>query len=625
MERLLAAVEDIDVLRFRRKDLPHALLLQLDVRLVPGSGANGLHPETFGSNTVYSGWLRDTRHDRLCSWLHDDELTIDPLAASVIGEFSYATIGTTVASIVSDHYATHPIYYHRAPDGQWTVSNDLRLVLLSPDVALRIERSACSYFLTSAVMVDENEFPRGKTFFADIRKVEPDSVLTIALDGLTHKIVPRERFPWPRLASIAPKRDECVEAFKDVFERSVRDRISAGAGGLLLSGGIDSSTVLGACLSSGINAPFSVSMAFRDPDLVMSHDEKLLASLFGTHSLPHTIIHADGALRLPALDDPSPFVDGPNSSANPLVAEAFAAEFERRHVSLVMTGEGGDIVLGEGMHDWIFDGVRQSEGIAGLHRYLTNRLGMRFGSTAYLRGVLGSFLPSLGRCALVCETRQQRVARLPGYLKRPIAQANTEASAPAPGQGRGRAMRFAYAAHHYMHSMLFPRASYFDAINVQCIHSHPFLDPRVIQFALTCPPHVHHDYFNLDRRNPYASAKMLARLAYRRELPEAITQKTHKTSYASMARRMFHNSAGSLYSLASRPMLLNEWGLVDQSEFRRQLMAYIAAMEDPNANPGIRYHYMRGVYELETWLRRFSGPRAQLEQHLKFRPVRRFL
>jgi asparagine synthase (glutamine-hydrolysing) len=147
----------------------------------------------------------------------------------------------------------------------------------------------------------------------------------------------------------------------------------------------------------------------------------------------------------------------------------------------------------------------------------------------------------------------------------------------------------------------------------------------MIAFALGCPPQLQHDYFNLDRHNPYASAKMLARLAYARELPAALVQKTHKTSYALMARRMFHNSASTLYALATRPMLLDEWGLVDQARFRRQLMAYIVAMEDPNANPGIHYHYLRGVCDLETWLRRFSGTRAQIETRLKLQPLRRLL
>jgi asparagine synthase (glutamine-hydrolysing) len=88
---------------------------------------------------------------------------------------------------------------------------------------------------------------------------------------------------------------------------------------------------------------------------------------------------------------------------------------------------------------------------------------------------------------------------------------------------------------------------------------------------------------------------------------------------------MFHNSATALYALTEEPMTVSEWGLVDQTAFRRELMAYIVAMEDPNANPGLRYHYIRGVCDLETWLRRFSCPRAHLDAQLKMRPLRRLV
>ncbi|RCJ03938.1 hypothetical protein DDK22_34555 [Cupriavidus necator] len=89
-----------------------------------------------------------------------------------------------------------------------------------------------------------------------------------------------------------------------------------------------------------------------------------------------------------------------------------------------------------------------------------------------------------------------------------------------------------------------------------------------------------------------------------------------------MARRMFHNSASSLLSLADRSMILNGWGLVDQVRFRRHLMAYIVATEDPNTQLGTQYHYIRGVTDLEAWLVKFSGARPSVVKHLKFRPAR---
>lgn len=115
---------------------------------------------------------------------------------------------------------------------------------------------------------------------------------------------------------------------------------------------------------------------------------------------------------------------------------------------------------------------------------------------------------------------------------------------------------------------------------------------------------------------------MLARNAYREILPDFAIDKKSKTSYALMARRMFRNSARALLHLTNRPMLLNDWGLVDQARFRRHLMAYIVATEDPNAQLGTQYHYIRGVTDLESWLMKFSGNRTSVAKHLKFRPLR---
>jgi asparagine synthase (glutamine-hydrolysing) len=622
IESVLTLFDRVKIVRCRRKDLPHALLLQFDVELVQDRSRNGPPMETLAAGVAYSGWVRDGCRSRIYSSLNDDALVVDPSTQPLIGEFSYARADERGARVATDHYATHPVYYHRGMRGQWIVSNDLRLVLSSRDVPAQIDRASCSRFLSHTIMLDENELANGATFFTHVRKLERDSVLCIDADGSRHRIIPREPCVTPKRSPfVANERHECAEAFKAAFDECVRDRLNAGAGAILLSGGIDSSTVLGACISSGSKTPFAVSVAFKDPDLVMSHDEKLLAALFGTRSVPHEILYADAALRFPMLDDAAPFVDGPDSAANPLVKEACAAALQRRGISLVMTGEGGDVVLGEAMHELIVDGIREKEGLVGVHRYLTSRLGMRCRSAAYWRKLLESALPFWGHRALLREARKTHRLPSPAFLKPAVADAAMDI-ADRPCRD---APRFAYIGHRYMHGMLYPRASYFDTLNVQCVNSHPFLDPRMISFALTCPPHFHHDYLNVDRANPYASAKMLARIAYRHELPAAVLQKTHKTSYTLMARRMFHNSATALYALTEEPMTVSEWGLVDQTAFRRELMAYIVAMEDPNANPGLRYHYIRGVCDLETWLRRFSCPRAHLDAQLKMRPLRRLV
>ena len=115
---------------------------------------------------------------------------------------------------------------------------------------------------------------------------------------------------------------------------------------------------------------------------------------------------------------------------------------------------------------------------------------------------------------------------------------------------------------------------------------------------------------------------MLARSAYRNVLPDCAINKESKTSYALMARRMFQNSRNEMLDLAQRPMLTQDWNLIDQKIFRKYLTAYVIATEDPNAQLGPLYHYIRGVVDLENWLAKLSGTRAEVIERIKFRPLR---
>ena len=50
-------------------------------------------------------------------------------------------------------------------------------------------------------------------------------------------------------------------------------------------------------------------------------------------------------------------------------------------------------------------------------------------------------------------------------------------------------------------------------------------------------------------------------------------------------------------------------------------MSYIVATEDPNANLGVQYHFIRGVVDLEFWIARFSVTRTHVQNQLKIRAL----
>lgn len=618
---MLDALADVQVESAKRMDRSWATLITTDVHLREPGSCGPRHVETSNGDTAYSGWLRDLTKNVLHTSFRQDALTLDPSEGAVIGEFSYASIHPDRAILMTDHYATHPIYYWRGKCGLWVASNDLRLLLLCRLVPLEIRRESCLELLTQSVMVGENELAEGATFFEGVLKMPASTVLHIDRTGQTFRLTrAREDTAFP-LDGAFSHREDFEQAFRARLNACVHDRIEAGANGIMLSGGVDSNTILGASLSVHKRiAPFCANMSFRDADLAMSQDDKLVEALVRHTGTPHRIIYADDFLRLPMSNDACAYVDGPDAAANPLAKEACACVFQNHDVSLVMTGEGGDVILGESMHPWILDSIRKHDGIGALHSYVTENLGARAFSRTYFRKVLTSLSPRLGRLELLKKESAGEYPQLPDYLGESLREATRRYTRSV--NAHLKRSRTRYLGHDYIRAMLFPRATYFDTLNVYCTHSHPFLDPRMISFALACPPHFHHDYRRLDRANPYATSKMLARNAYRDILPDFATGKKSKTSYALMARRMFHNSARALLHLTNRPMLLNDWELVDQARFRRHLMAYIVATEDPNAQLGTRYHYIRGVTDLESWLMKFSGARTSVVKHLKFRPLR---
>ncbi|WP_157835544.1 asparagine synthase-related protein [Photorhabdus australis] len=618
---LFSAMTGIQIDSMKKMDHQWATMIEANIRLCDTERKlTGIEIST--AHSSYSGWIRDLDSDLLISSFRQNAPILDPSQGRVVGEFSYISIQPDHVLAVTDHYATHPVYYWQGKNRQWVISNDLRMLLLFHHVPLNIRHESCFEFLTQSVMVGENELADGATFFTEIRKIPINSVLKINRTDGIFKLAPMNISAASQYGKTLSYHGNFQHAFRECFDTCVADRLKAGADGILLSGGIDSSTVLGASLALNENPPmFCANMSFRDADLAMSQDDKIVETLVHHCNLPHNIVYADDFLRLPAPNDPIAYIDGPEPSANPLAKEAFASVFQHNNVSLIMTGEGGDIILGESMHQWILDSIRIHDGIRELHKYITENLRVRPFSLDYFHRVLTSLSPYLGRRALIKEELDNQ--RLPDYFG---AMLHNSMSQKAKLQ-KIKIMRSQakYLGHDYIKTLLFPRATYFDSLNIYCTYSHPLLDPRMTAFTLSCPPHLNHDYKRLNLANPYPTSKMLARKAYSNILPNFVTDKQSKTSYALMARRMFYNSAKEMLRLTDRPMILDSWKYIDQAKFRRYLIAYIIATEDPNTQLGVEYHYLRGVIDLEAWLMKFTQERTSVINYLKFSPLRTFV
>src|SRR5207253_1058659 len=137
--------------------------------------------------------------------------------------------------------------------------------------------------------------------------------------------------------------EETVEELLELLKDAVRIRLYSDVPfGALLSGGIDSGLVVG-LMSQLMNRPVQTfTVGFSDKDLDESRYAAEVSNHFGTehHALvahPHSVIELVNKL---SVHFGEPFAD---SSAIPTY---LVAEMARQHVTMALSGDGGDEVFG---------------------------------------------------------------------------------------------------------------------------------------------------------------------------------------------------------------------------------------------------------------------------------------
>jgi asparagine synthase (glutamine-hydrolysing) len=152
------------------------------------------------------------------------------------GDFAFAIWDARRKTLfcARDHFGVKPFYYAE-PGGAFLFSNTLDCVRLHPDVSEELNESAIADFLLFGLNCDV-----ATTTFRDIQRLPPAHFLSVSATGLR-----TERY-WspPTDGRIRYQRpDEYVEHFQTLMQGAVADRLRTNRAGILLSGGLDSSSI----------------------------------------------------------------------------------------------------------------------------------------------------------------------------------------------------------------------------------------------------------------------------------------------------------------------------------------------------------------------------------------------
>ena len=247
--------------------------------------------------------------------------------------------------LVRDRMGEKPLYYG-VVGGSLLFGSELRALRAHPAAgsALTVDRDALSSYLRL------NYVAAPHSIYQQVRKLPAGTMVSIRADG--GSVLPEPRSYWPlgevvtrarSGGSGTPTEKEAIDRLDALLRDAVRLRMHADVPlGAFLSGGIDSSTVV-ALMQAQSDLPVrTFTVGFDDPRLDESSHARAVARHLGTD---HTEIRLspDAALDLvPRLHDvyDEPFAD---PSQLPTMAIAGVA---RRHVTVCLSGDGGDEVFG---------------------------------------------------------------------------------------------------------------------------------------------------------------------------------------------------------------------------------------------------------------------------------------
>jgi asparagine synthase (glutamine-hydrolysing) len=346
-----------------------------------------------------------------------DAWGIEATITRAVGMFAIAVWDreTRVLSLVRDRMGEKPLYFGWQGQGEARAllfGSELAALRAHPSFEGTIDRRAIVQLMRHSY-VGEN-----LTIHEGLSRVQPGEILEISWETPA----PREHLYWSgaEVAAATPRRRMTPEAATDEFEALLLDAVerqmmSDVPLGAFLSGGIDSSAIVGLMTKISARPVHTYSIGFHEKRYNEAEFAKAVAAHLGTD---HTELYVgDAELRdvvpqLPSLWD-EPFAD---SSQIPTY---LVAKLAREHVTVALSGDGGDELFCG--YDRYRQGASMWARLGALPRPL------RAGAAAAVQAVparaWGAVMEPFRPTPQGKETNGQRLHRLADYLAAPDAEA----------------------------------------------------------------------------------------------------------------------------------------------------------------------------------------------------------
>jgi asparagine synthase (glutamine-hydrolysing) len=415
------------------------------------------------------------------------------------GDYSFAVWDAVDKQLfcVRDHFGIKPFYYAQLGE-LYLFSNTLNCIRLHPRVSSALNDAAIGDFLLFGLNYDN-----ATTSFRDIQRLPPAHSLTVSPRGIEIR-----RYWAPptdgRIRYSNP--EEYVENFKFLFESAVRDRLRADHVGILLSGGLDSSSL--AAVAKEVSAKSSRATDLHAYTYVY---ESLIEDREGDYArvvaeflgIPVKFMAMDQAQLFERYDDPRlSWSEPPDNPFPAFVSDAYRSISADCRV--LLSGEGPDNLMDFQMWPYAADLRRRGE----WWRLLTEVANYLWVRPFPWRGIRARALRLLGKDpdqAIYPEwlaSEFSRRANLRDRWKEQNELPQSWVTHPFHPRGHGSLTLPLWSN---MFELENPSGTGYPVET-----SYPFLDLRLVNFLLAIPPF------------PWFFKKTLLREAMKGRLPEQI-------------------------------------------------------------------------------------------------------
>lgn len=260
----------------------------------------------------------------------------EAIADRLNGMFAFAVADERAQTvwIVRDRLGIKPLYYRHEPGRQLLFASEIKALLAHPDVPREIDRIGLLNFLAYGHAVAPSTMYRG------VSKLPPGSALRIERGRVT------ERAWWqpvPGAVDTGVSEEEWTRRLRALLEDSVRRQMIADVPvGAFLSGGVDSSAVVALMARNTDRRVQTFAVGFEYGAYNELPDARRVAEHLGTEH--HEILVAAPQL-LEALQTLVYHFDEPFGDAA-CFPTYLVSKLARQHVTVVLTGEGGDELFG---------------------------------------------------------------------------------------------------------------------------------------------------------------------------------------------------------------------------------------------------------------------------------------